>query len=64
MPGSRVLPARAIDDAQWVEKIGRIHQASRQTYGSSAVCHFAPSAAPLNAGVSTHGWMWPPGFII
>jgi putative transposase len=34
---SRPASARAIDDAQWVEKIGRIHQASRQTYGSPRV---------------------------
>jgi putative transposase len=34
---SHPASARAIDDAQWVEKIGRIHQASRQAYGSPRV---------------------------
>jgi len=33
----RPASARRSDDAQWLEKIGRIHRASRQTYGSARI---------------------------
>lgn len=34
---SRPVSERAVDDAQWVDKIRAVHQASRQTYGSPRV---------------------------
>ena len=45
----RPVSQRALDDAQWVEKIKVVHEASRQTYGSPRV-HAALKRAGENIG--------------